>query len=263
MMNLFIYDQTFEGLLTAVHDAIDMNIKPNKIVSTKSFQDDLFATKYDIVTNADKFDKLWNTIKDKSSEQNCQRIFKAFLSESADIEIIIYDYIKLIIDTDYNVETNFSEDAVIKINNMQKKVGRESHRVLMFVRFQKTVDDIFYASFDPKYNVIPLTVNHFKNRFADQKWVIFDTRRKYGYYYDLENVREITIGKNKINLETGKVDDDVMHVSEKLFQKLWKNYYDTINIKERKNLKVHMQFLPKRFWKYLPEKDIRSKALIN
>ncbi|MFP4025440.1 MAG: TIGR03915 family putative DNA repair protein [Thiohalospira sp.] len=258
MMNLFIYDQTFEGLLTAIYDVFELKINPDKIVSEKSFQDDLFATKYRVVTDIEKFNKLWNAIKKKSSVQNCQRIFKSFLSEMQGIEMIIYDYIKLIVETDYNVELDFSQDAVLKINNIQKKVGKESQRVLMFVRFQKTVDEIYYASFDPKYNVIPLTVNHFKNRFANQKWIIFDTRRKYGFYYDLENVREITIGKNKINFETGKVDRHVLHVSEKLFQKLWKNYYDSINIKERKNLKVQMQFLPKRFWKYLPEKEFQK-----
>ncbi|HKL07273.1 MAG TPA: TIGR03915 family putative DNA repair protein [Bacteroidales bacterium] len=260
MMNLFIYDQTFEGLLTAIHDAFEMKINPDKIVSTKSFQDDLFAAKYKVVTDTEKFDKLWNLIKSKSSEQNCQRIFKAFLSELTGIEIIIYNYVQLIVETDYNVELDFSKDAVLKLNNIQKKVGRESHRVIMFTRFQKTIDDIFYASFDPKYNVIPLTISHFRSRFTDQKWIIFDTRRKYGYYYDLERVREITIGKNKINFENGKIDEDVLHVSEKLFQKLWKNYYDSINIKERKNLKVHMQFLPKRFWKYLPEKDFKNNV---
>ena len=262
-MNLFIYDQTFEGLLTAIFEAINMNIIPDRILSTKSFQDDLFATKHFISTDSDKFDKIWNQIKEKSNEQNCQRIFKAYLSEMPDIEMIIYNYVKLIIETSYNVEVNFSEDSVIKLNNIQKKVGREAQRVLMFVRFQKTIDDIYYASFDPKYNVIPLTVAHFRNRFADQKWIIFDTRRKFGYYYDLKNVREITIGKQRINFESGKVDNDVLHVSEKLFQKLWKGYYDTINIKERKNIKVHMQFLPKRFWKYLPEKDFKNKLVIN
>jgi len=262
-MNLFIYDQTFEGLLTAINDAIELNIKPNKIVSTKSFQDDLFATKHDIVTSSDKFDKIWNQVKEKSNIQNCQRIFKAYLSEMPDIEMIIYNYIKLIIETSYNVEVDFSENSVIKLNNIQKKVGKEVQRVLMFARFQKTIDDIYYASFDPKYNVIPLTVAHFRNRFADQKWIIFDTRRRFGYYYDLKNVQEITIGKQRINFESGKVDNDVLHVSEKLFQKLWKGYYDTINIKERKNIKVHMQFLPKRFWKYLPEKDFKNKLVMN
>jgi len=260
-MNLFIYDQTFEGLLTAISDAFTMALVPDKIVSIKSFQDDLFATKYEIETDFEKFEILWEQIKSKTNEQNCQRIFKAYLSEVKDIELIIYNYIKVIIETPHNVELDFSNDSVVKINNLQKKVGREAHRVMMFVRFQKTVDDIFYASFEPKYNVIPLTISHFKNRFADQRWVLFDTRRKYGYYYDLENVTEVTIGKQKIDYNSGKVNDDVLHVSEKLFQKLWKVYYESINIKERKNTKVHMQFLPKRFWKLLPEKDINTKVL--
>lgn len=260
-MNIFIYDQTFEGLLTAISESIELDITPDKIISTKSFQEDLFATKYEISTNQDKFEILWNQVKKKTNEQNCQRIFKSFLSEDKEIEMLIYNYIKLILDIPHNVELDFSNESVIKINNLQKKVGREAHRIMMFVRFQKTVDDIYYASFEPKYNVIPLTIQHFRNRFADQKWVIFDTRRKYGYYYDLNNVTEVTIGKQKIDYNSGKVNEEVLHVSEKLFQKLWKGYYDSINIKERKNPKVHMQFLPKRFWKLLPEKDITSKMI--
>lgn len=262
-MNIFIYDQTFEGLLSAIYDAIDLNIIPDKIVSTKSFQDDLFATKYYISADSDKYEKIWEQINKKTTQEICKRIFQAFLSESKDIELVIYSYVKLIIETPYNVEVNFSDDTVLKLTNIQKKVGREAQRVIMFVRFQKTVDDIYYASFDPKYNVIPLTIAHFRNRFANQKWVIFDTRRKYGYYYDLNEVREITIGNQKVNNNSGKVAQDVLHINEKSFQKLWKSYFDTINIKERKNLKVHMQFLPKRFWKFLPEKDFKNKMVLN
>ena len=64
-MNLFIYDQTFEGLLCAINEAIDLKIIPHKIVSAKSFQDDLFATKYDIASDPDKFENLWDQIKQK------------------------------------------------------------------------------------------------------------------------------------------------------------------------------------------------------
>lgn len=262
-MNILIYDQTFEGLLTAIYDALEQEIVPDKIVSTKSFQDDLFANKYYIDSDNEKFEKIWDQVNKKTTQEINKRLFQAYLSEGKDIELLIYDYIKLIIETPYNIEVNFSDDKVLKLTNIQKKVGREAQRVIMFVRFQKTVDDIYYASFDPKYNVIPLTINHFKNRFADQKWVIFDTKRKFGYYYDLNEVREVTIGKQRVNNQSGKVDHDAMHVSEKLFQKLWKSYYDNINIKERKNIKVHMQFLPKRFWKFLPEKDYKNKVLLN
>jgi len=262
-MNIFIYDHTFEGLLTAIYEAFELNIDPDKIISSRSFQDDLFADKRYIITDNEKFEQVWNNINEKTTQQICQRIFQAYLSEDKDIELVIYHYIKLILETDYNVETDFSDDRVLKLTNIQKKVGREAQRVMMFVRFQKTIDNIYYASFDPKYNVIPLTIAHFRNRFADQKWVIFDTRRKFGYYYDLNEVREVSIGKQRVNNETGDVDSEILHVSEKLFQKLWKSYFDTINIKERKNIKVHMQFLPKRFWKFLPEKNFKTKMVLN
>ena len=67
-MNLFVYDQTFEGLLTAISEAIELEIIPDKIVSTKSFQDDLFATKYDIMTDPEKFEHIWSKVKTKTNE---------------------------------------------------------------------------------------------------------------------------------------------------------------------------------------------------
>ncbi|WP_370449257.1 DUF4130 domain-containing protein [Aquimarina sp. AD1] len=39
------------------------------------------------------------------------------------------------------------------------------------------------------------------------------------------------------------------------FQQLWKTYFDNVNIKSRKNSKLHIQHLPKRYWKYLIEKN--------
>ena len=257
-MNLFIYDQSFEGLLSAIHDALETGIVPDKIVSTRLYQDDLFATKFDIATDLEKSEKLWNMVKNKSSKQNCERIYVSFLSELPEIELIIYNYIKLIINTPYNTEADFSNDYVIKINTIYRKVSREAQRILMFVRFQKTADNMYYASFDPMYNVLPLVVDHFEKRFADQKWVIYDTRRDYGFYYDLKNTTEIHLSESMVNNSTGSIDRSIMAEDEKQFQKLWKNYFDAMCIKERINPKLHVQLLPKRFWKYLPEKQARN-----
>jgi probable DNA metabolism protein len=125
----------------------------------------------------------------------------------------------------------------------------------MFIRFQKTADEIYYAPFDPACNILPLTIKQFKDRFSDQQWVVYDTRRNYGFYYDLTDVSEIRISNSHINPFTGKINKGIMHESEPDFQELWSNYYQSTTIGERKNLKVHQQFLPKRFWKYLPEKN--------
>jgi len=253
-MNLFVYDNTFGGLLTAVFDAYEQQITPDKIVSY-THQGALFGEKYEVVSDEQKAERVWQGLKKKSSNDVCQMIYRAYLSELPDIEMLIFKFLKQVFDSKINIATNLQNDSTLDLFNILKKVNREAHRILMFLRFQKTNDGTYYASFDPKYNVLPLTIKHFESRFADQKWIVYDTRRDFGFYYDLKETREINLQASNINTKTGKMNSDIMHQDEKLFQQLWQNYYDSINIKERKNLKVQMQFMPKRLWKYLPEKN--------
>ena len=41
--------------------------------------------------------------------------------------------------------------------------------------------------------------------------------------------------------------------NEKMYQELWKMFFKTISIKERKNPRCQMQFMPKKYWKDLIE----------
>lgn len=41
---------------------------------------------------------------------------------------------------------------------------------------------------------------------------------------------------------------------EKYYQNLWNCFYHTIGIKERKNSKLRMNFMPKKYWQDLIEK---------
>ena len=73
-------------------------------------------------------------------------------------------------------------------------------------------------------------------------------------YYDLENTEIVTLdadAEKKLQDENGIYDDKEIN-----YQKLWVEYFDHTNIKERKNMKLHVQHVPKRYWKYLTEKKI-------
>ena len=59
-----------------------------------------------------------------------------------------------------------------------------------FVRFQKLKDGLYYSLVQPDYNVLPLII-HFEDRYADQRWLIYDSHRKYGLYYNLNSVEEV------------------------------------------------------------------------
>ena len=258
-MNLFLYDGTFEGFLSAIFYSYEYKTKPYMITCKQNFQDKLFLTKYTVITMPEQAERVWKGILKKTSKSTCQEIYRVFLSETEGVEMILFNYISLIFDSLERIESDYSNDIVLLIKKLHKKVIREAQRVLMFVRFQKTADNIYYAPFEPLYNVLPLTINHFTDRFADQKWMVYDMKRDYGFFYDLKETNEIKISTQGTISPSGKIRTEILSNEELFFQDLWRKYYDSINIKERKNLKVHMHFMPKRYWKFLPEKDVLNR----
>ena len=120
---------------------------------------------------------------------------------------------------------------------------------------QQTIDDIYFAPIEPQFDVLPYTLKHFKNRFADQKWLIYDVKRDYGFFYDLDQVTEMTLNEKNFSIHDGKLADNLTQEDEATYQSLWKSYFKHINIEERKNLKLQRQHMPHRYWKFLTEKN--------
>jgi probable DNA metabolism protein len=98
-----------------------------------------------------------------------------------------------------------------------------------------------------------MVLGHFRDRFADQHWMVYDMRRKKGYYFDGLAVQWVTLESDKID-SSGDVNAGVLSEDEILFQRLWKQYFRSICIDQRLNLKLHRQKVPKKYWKYLTEK---------
>jgi len=106
--------------------------------------------------------------------------------------------------------------------------------------------------------VLPLIRKHFTDRYADQRWLIYDTRRKYGLYYDLQNTSEVNIAF-EINPHDPHQESIIHDDKEALYQALWQQYFSSANIIARKNMKLHIKHMPKRYWKNLIEKRIKSE----
>ena len=171
--------------------------------------------------------------------------------------LLLFRYIRKAIDSPVSIETNFGDPDVLALSRIWKRVDWERLRMLQFVRFQKAADGTFFAAFEPQHNALPLTVAHFKDRFADQRWLIYDMKRRYGFYYDLHTVEEVTFDQDTpaAHLVTGMLNESLMDKDEKLFQQLWKTYFKSITIRERLNPRKHKQDMPVRYWKYITEKQ--------
>jgi len=124
-----------------------------------------------------------------------------------------------------------------------------------FIRFVKSDDGLYTAVVEPDFNVLPLIVEFFKNRYADQDWLIYDLRRNYGFHYSANEIHEVS----------GNINDTIpnpyglelnIDPKELEYQHLWSTYFKSTNIEARKNLKLHLRHVPKRYWKYLVEKKV-------
>ena len=50
--------------------------------------------------------------------------------------------------------------------------------------------------------------------------------------------------------------------SEDYYEDMWKEFYKTIGIKERKNDRCRMNFMPKKYWKYIVEVSDNEKSSV-
>ncbi len=253
-MIVFRYDKTFEGLLTVVFDAYNRKTFPEKLLGIDEieplFVDEIFT----VITDEEKSNRVFKSLKKKMMSVTFNMLSYVWLSEAEKSDELLFRYICKTFDSKHSIELNFADDDVLQVRNLAKKVNTEKHRLIEFVRFQKAADDIFFAPVSPDHNCLPLVISHFTNRFADQKWIIYDTKRNYGFYYDLKTAKEMILDNSNLFPE-GKLDQELMAKDEKLFQELWKGYFKSMTIKERINLKLQRQHLPKRYWKYLTEKQ--------
>ena len=252
-----MYDGSLEGFFTCVFSAYEQKLKITSIAPETAAQTEIFSASEVIITDPEKAARVKSSLNKWMSARGRKQLHFAFLSEMPGIEMLLYRYIQKAIGNKSFSAEDYGDPVILKISQTAKMVSREKHRMEAFVRFMLTEDDIYFAHITPDFNVLPLILPHFQGRYADQRWIIYDLKRKYGLYYDLNSARYISLDLTD-KLINGILDPSVYAASEKEFQELWKRYFKSTSIVSRKNMKLHIQHVPKRYWKYLSEKSSLS-----
>ncbi len=133
----------------------------------------------------------------------------------------------------------------IRISNY---VIHEVHKYKGFVRFKELKNHILYAEIEPVNDILELVSHHFKKRLKNEYWMIKDVGRNILSLYDKKNY--YVVSGLEFTLENNTFSQDELNI-----ETLWKTFYKTIGIKERKNDRCRMNFMPKKYWKYLLEME--------
>lgn len=178
------------------------------------------------------------------------QLYHAHLTGEPGVEILIYRQIRAAVPAGADTGGRPDPAVSLAIERLSQKVVREAHRMKGLVRFSKMENGLYMALVNPRYDVLPLIRRHFEQRYADQRWVIFDTVRNYGWFFDTEKTSEVRTDSGMLLSASGPAG-----TSDEACRQLWKTYFTAVNITERINPKLHLRHLPRRYWQYLPEKN--------
>ena len=187
---ILIYDGTFNGYLTTVFTAYKEKIQVAAIQKSTVMQNGLFSEGRTILTAIDKAQRVWNAIQ-KKSDSAIKNVYFAFLSEEIGVELLLYHYIKKIFSNDNAMCFNFSSDTSLKVNQLAKSVSKEKYHIESFLRFKRSENNIYRSTICPENDILPLLSKHFRSQYPNQKWLIYDSKRKYGLYYNLNTIVKV------------------------------------------------------------------------
>jgi probable DNA metabolism protein len=108
----------------------------------------------------------------------------AFLSEKPAVEDVIFDVMNYGSKSYYNIMKDFQNEKCLANFSLKMLVVRSIEWKPYSVQLK---DGIYFAKIDPDSDVLTLIIKHLKETGRRTKWIIYDLRRKYGVYYDLND----------------------------------------------------------------------------
>ena len=238
----YYYDGSFDGLLTVIYMAYNDRESNMLRVNVKAEQLILALDDIHIITDFSKARRVEKSICDKLSYNFLNSIRTCFLSYDKNKDtVIIHTVYKAL---KYGEEIlNSLDNHAFYMNKLVKQVLNERHKYLGLLRFKEMKDGTMFSTIEPKNNVLPILISHFKNRMKREKIAIFDKGRKMIVYYDGKKAEIFFVESLEIEWSDEEIE----------YSELWKTFHKSISIKERENKKLQQSNLPKYYWKHLIE----------
>src|SRR5690606_4768644 len=186
-MTTLVYDGSFGGLLTAVFEVFEYRFDLAEIISKENFHNETFFSEvHEVLTDENKADRVSKKLEKNLGKSGVKQLLLVYLSEMPNSGNLILSAVRQSVKIpEQNILQNFADADIMEIAKICKSMSREIHRLHAFVRFEKLEDGMFFAKVEPDFNVLPVGFKFFRDRYADQKWMIYDLKRRFGVIYDL------------------------------------------------------------------------------
>ncbi len=241
---MFVIDGTFEGLLCALFFGFSQKMVPADIVD-ETYQLDLFHQSYQIETDEVKAKRVARGIVEKGGYDSYRQIYLAYLCVHEKRYLALYQFAAMLLTQGRVAKYAISTEAGARVLQLSKFASNEAHMMKEIIRFSVLGNGVMFAKFAPKSDCMELVLDHFSRRFSAQGLLLCDTvHKKAGIFQP---------PREKIIVPIEKIPNPEPGEEEKRYRKLWKQFFESVAIKERLNPKCQNTHLPKRYRLYMTE----------
>jgi len=223
-------------------------VSPLIIQEEDCHQPTLDTEEYHVLTDASLAARVQAGIAKKISSEAWHYIASAYLAYGEDKYMAMFRYTILGFKTGSAINDHLQEDCVLRVQKLAKQVGRETHLLKGFCRFEETAGQIYYCPIEPTNYVLPMLAEHFSDRMMNQAWIIHDKRRGLAAVYN---------GETYVITDVPKTAQVQHTANEAQIQDLWVTFFNSLAIKERINPKLQRNLLPLYFRKSMTEFAIK------
>ena len=233
---VYYYDGTFDGLLCCIFASYAKKEIPLDIIDQNGGQLQLFAGKQ-ILTEKEKARRVACGLRDKAGKQAYAMLQRGFLTCLPQKEITLLRFARVAFAQGRGILRMLSHPAVLPLANALTHLRREAELLTGFVRFTE-YEGVLGSVITPKNQVLPVLARHFCDRYNAEAFFIYDkTHRQVLLHY----------GQRSEIRDAAAMEVPDISAEEQCLQSLWRQFYDTIAIKERYNPRCQRTHMPLRY----------------
>jgi len=244
---VYVFDGSFDGLWSCVYDSYTKKENPDSIYTDDNLQYSFEQRIHMVKSNSTNSLRVQHGFEKTCGQQSTNIVRQCFLSFEHERMTWLFRYICLGFKFGSYINGMLANPNVVPVEKMRLHIGNEVHRFHQFVRFSQMENGAYYARINPLNNVVPLIMPHFADRYNDQPFLIYDSGHNIAGVYNLSEWYLV---------ETESLQLPKESENEYEWKALWKQFYSSITIQERRNEKLRRSFCPKRYWADMLEMPI-------
>ena len=253
-MTIFTCKNQFDDMMTCIYEAWSSRLGHSNIkLKTEPIGTmELFCDYRHVEADRKKTQSVIRTIKQKISVRAYHMVYRAAMATDEEDKLdIIYRFLILGFHYGKQVLDFLQNPVVMRIFELERKVINESHIFRECIRFTEMDNHILVGIISPKCDVITLLAPEFVDRLPSENWMIVDDTRSMAVVHPADQQYYLTSLSEEemselLTKESAAKDTDIMTM-------LWKEFFQTIGIKERKNSTCQRNLMPLWYRKHMPE----------